>query len=144
MENKWRKQTAKGSKDIRGGNSCHFVVGISFGAGAVLAEEYTKMNGQYFSEFIKTTMHRALINLAVETGKEKLVFLQDNELRQNSTKATESLKAIGKEVVKIPPQSPHLNPKGNFFQNVKRKLRQDALDKKIVCEDLGAFKCIEK
>ena len=36
--------TAKGSKDLLGGNVCHFVVGICFGAGAAVVEEYTKMN----------------------------------------------------------------------------------------------------
>ena len=34
--------TAKGSKDVGGGNICHFIVGISFGAGAVVIEEYMK------------------------------------------------------------------------------------------------------
>ena len=48
--------TAKGRKDLRGGNICQFVIGTSFGAGAVLVEEYTKMNGQSFFEFIETTL----------------------------------------------------------------------------------------
>ena len=132
--------TAKGSKDLPGGNVCHFVVGICFGAGAVVVEEYTKMNGRYFSECIESTLHRALINRAAATGKEKLLFVQDNDPSQNSAKAKESLKTIGAEVVKIPPRSPDLNPIENFFHNVKRKLRQDALDKKLVYEDLSAFK----
>ena len=132
--------TAKGSKDLPGGNVCHFVVGICFGAGAVVVEEYTKMNGRYFSEFIESTLHRALINRAAATGKEKLLFVQDNDPSQNSAKANESLKTIGAEVVKIPPRSPDLNPIENFFHNEKRKLRQDALDKKLVYEDLSAFK----
>ena len=88
------------------------------------------MNEKCFSEFIETTLHRALINCVAETGKEKLLFLQDNDRSQNSAKATESLKAIGVEVVKIPPRSPDLNPIENFVHNVKRKLRQDVLDKK--------------
>ena len=88
------------------------------------------MNGQYFSEFIETTLHRALINCATETGKEKLFLLQDNDLSQNSAKATESLKAIGAEVIKIPPRCPDLNPIENFFHYVKRKLRRDVLVKK--------------
>ena len=100
---------AKGIKDLRGGNICHFAVEISFGAGTVLVEEYTKMNGQYFSEFNETTLNRALINHTAEKGKEKLSFLQDNDTSLNSAKATESLKAIGAEVVKIPPRSPDLN-----------------------------------
>ena len=93
---------AKGSTDLQGGNICRFVVGMSFGAGAVVVEEHTKMNGQYFSEFIETTLHRAHINHAAEAEKEKLLFLQDNDPIQNSAKAAESLKAIGAEVLKIP------------------------------------------
>ena len=98
--------TAKGSNDLRGGTICHFFAGNSFDVGAVLVEECTKINGQYFSEFIETTLQRALINRAAETGKEKFFCLQDNDPSQNTAKATESLKAIGAEVVKIPPRSP--------------------------------------
>ena len=64
-----------------------FFVGISFGRGPVLEEKYTKLNGQYFSEFIDTTLHRVLTNRTAATGKEKLLFLQDNEPSQNSVKA---------------------------------------------------------
>ena len=131
--------TGKGSKDLRAVNICHFCVDISFGIGAVLVEKYTKLNGQYFSEFVEIALHRVLTNRTVATGKEKLLFLQDSDPSQNSAKAKEFLKTIGAEVVKIPPRSPDLNPIENFFHNVKRKLRQDALDKKIICEDLGAF-----
>ena len=98
--------------------------------GAVVVEEYTKMNGQYFSEFIESKLHRALITRAAATGKENLLFVQDNDPSQNSAKANESLKTIGAEVVKITPRSPDLNPIENFFHNVK--LRQDALDKRLV------------
>ena len=132
--------TAKGSKDLQRGNICHFVVGMSFGAGVVLIEEYTKINGQFFSEFIETTLPRALINRAAEAGMRKLLFLQEKDPFQNSSKAIESLKDIGAEVVKIPQRTPDLNPIENCIHNVKRKLRQDALDKKIVCEDLRASK----
>ena len=98
------------------------------------------MNRRYFSEFIESILHRALINRAAATGKEKFLFVQDNDPSQNSAKANESLKTIRAEVVKIPPRSPNLNPIENFFHNVKRKLRQDALDKKLVYENLSAFK----
>ena len=131
--------TTKGSKDLPGGNVCHFVVGICFGTGAVVVEEYTKMNGRYFSEFIESILHRALITGAVATGKEKLLFVQDNDPSQKSAKANELLKTIGAEVVQIPPRSPDLNPIEHFFHNVKRKIGQDALDKKLVYEDLSAF-----
>ena len=98
--------TVKGSKDVGGGNICHFIVGISFGPGSVVIEEYTKINGEYFSDFIENTLHRVLLDRAAATGKEKLLFLQDNDPSQNSGKATEALKNKGAEVVKIPPRSP--------------------------------------
>ena len=132
--------TTKGSKNLPGGNVCYFVVGICFGTGAVVVEEYTKMNGRYFSEFIESILHRALITGAVATGKEKLLFVQDNDPSQKSAKANELLKTIGAEVVQIPPRSSDLNPIEHFFHNVKRKIGQDALDKKLVYEDLSAFK----
>ena len=120
----------KGSKDLQGGNTCHFLVGISLGAGAVFVEKYTKLNGQYFFEFIETVLHRVLTNCAAATVKEKLLFLKDNDPSQNSAKAKVSLKTIGAKVVKISPRSLDLNPIEHFFHKVKRKLRQDALDKK--------------
>ena len=132
--------TAKGSKDLRGGHICHYVVGICFGGGAVLVEEYETMNGKYFSEFIETSLRRVLLDRAAITGKKKLLFLQDNDPSQNSAMAKEALKNIGAEVVKIPPRSPDLNPIENFFHNVKRKLRQDALEKKIARESFTDFK----
>lgn len=132
--------TAKGSKELGGGNICHFVVGIRFGAGAILVEEYSKMNGKYFSKFIETTLQRVLLDRAEVTGAEKLLFLQDNCPSQNSAMAKEAMENIGAEVVDIPPRSPDLNPIENFFHNVKRKLRQDALAKNITREDFKDFK----
>ena len=131
--------TAKGSKDVGGRKICHFIVGISFGAGAVVIEEYMKMTEEYFSDFIENTLHRVLLDRAAATGKEKLLFLQDNDPSQNSGKAKEALKNIGAEVVKILPRSPDLNPIENFFHNVKQKLRQDAITNRIVCENLNSF-----
>ena len=113
--------TAKGIEDLQAGSICHFL-GISFGTGAVLLEEYTKLNGQYFSAFIETTLHRVLTNCTGATGKEKFLFLKDNGPSQNSAKAKESLKTIGVEVVKIPPRSPDLNSIEIFSHNVTSKL----------------------
>ena len=99
-----------------------------------------KMNGEYFSDFIENTLHRVLLDRAAATGKEKLLFFQDNDPSQNSRKAKEALKNIGAEVGKIPPRSPDLNPIENFFHNVKRKLRQDAITNRIVCKNLNSFR----
>ena len=119
----------KGSKDVGGGTICHFIVDIRFGPGAVVIEEYTK-----------NTLHRVLLDRAAATGKEKVLFLQDNDLSQHSGKAKDALKNIGAEVVKIPPRSPNLNPIETFFHNVKRNRRQDAITNRIVCENLNSFR----
>ena len=132
--------TANGRKDLRGGNICHYVVGISFGGGTVLVEEYTTMNGKYVSDFIEKSLHKILIDWAAAKGKDTLLFLQDNDPSQNSVKAKEALNNIVAEVVKSLARSPELNPIENVFHNVKRKLRQDALDNRIVNEDVIAFK----
>ena len=97
------------------------------------------MNGKYFSEFIKKSLHKIRIDRAAAKGKDKLLF-QDNDPSQNSVKATEALNNIGAEVIKSPARSPDFNPVETFFHNGKRKLRQDALDNRIVNEDLNAFK----
>ena len=132
--------TANGRKDLRGGNICHYVVGISFGGGAVLVEEYTTMNGKYFLEVSERSLHKIRSDRAAAKGKDTLLFLQDNDPSQNSAKAKEAPNNIGAEVIISPARSPDFNPIENFFHNVKRKLRQDALDSRIVNEDLIAFK----
>ena len=134
--------TAKGRRDLRGGHICHYVVGISFGGWAVLVEEYTTMNGKYISDFIEKSLHKVVINRAAAKGKDKLLFLQDNDPSQNSAKAKEALNNIGTEVIKTLARSPDLNPIENFFHTVKRKLRQDALDNRIVNEDVSVVRNI--
>ena len=123
------EQTAKGNKDLRGGNICHYHVGICFGDGAVLVEEYTIINGKYFSKFIETTLHRVLLDRTAVSEKEKLMFLKDNDPSQNSAKAIEAINSIGEEADKITARSPDPNPVENVFHYVKRKLRQDAIEK---------------
>ena len=102
--------TAKGRKDPRGGHICHYVVGISFGGRTVPVEEYTTMNRKYLSDFITKSLHKILIDRAAAKGKDKLLFLQDNDLSQNSAKAKEAPNNIGAEVVKSPARSPDLDP----------------------------------
>ena len=43
------------------------------------------------------------------------------------------------EVLKIPPRSPDLNPIGNIFHIVSRKLEKDAIDQRITCESYQEF-----
>ncbi len=54
----WRKRseglkiTAKGSKNMAGGKRLHLLVAIAYNRGVVYVEEYTKMNGVYFSDSV--------------------------------------------------------------------------------------------
>ena len=43
------------------------------------------------------------------------------------------------EVLKIPPRSPDLNPIGNIFHIVSRKLEKDAIDQRITRESYQEF-----
>ena len=52
---------------------------MSIGGEAVLVEEYMTMNGKYISEFIKNSLHQVLLDQAAANGKEKLLFVQDND-----------------------------------------------------------------
>jgi hypothetical protein len=45
--------TAKGSKNLVGGKRLHLLIAISHTNGVVLVEEYEKMTGTYFAEFVK-------------------------------------------------------------------------------------------
>jgi hypothetical protein len=56
----WRKRakglkiTAKGSKNLAGGKRLHLLVAIAYNRGVFFVEEYTKMNGAYFSDFVSS------------------------------------------------------------------------------------------
>ena len=75
----------------------------------------------------------------LQQGKKNCCFCR-TMIQDNRGKATEALKIIRAEVVKIQPRSPDLNPIENFLHNVKRTLRQDAITNRIVCENLNSFR----
>ena len=142
----WRKSsegltfTTKGSKDLPGGRRLHLLVGVTHGLGVTVAEEYTKMDGSYFARFVQTTMERSLGDTAMQKERESLIFVMDNDPSQNSRVAKRALEDIGAELQAIPPRSPDLNPIENVFHNVRRILRQQALDERIERKSFAAFK----
>ena len=74
--------TSLGSKDLRGGNICHLVVGIRFSIARVVVEECTKVNGEYSSHFAENVLQRAPLGRVAVTGKDKVLLLQDNDPRK--------------------------------------------------------------
>ena len=71
-----------------------------------MVKEYTTLKIKYVLEFIKTGLHKVLLDRDAASGGEKLLFVQDNDLSKNSAKAKEVLKNIGAEVIRFLARSP--------------------------------------
>ena len=141
----WRRQserlkfgmTAKSNHEGVGGRQAHFMVGIGYGRGVVLCEQYEgRLNGEKFAEFVRTSLPQAFADSPNPRGK---LFLQDGDPSQNSKKAKDALVSIGARKFTIPPRSPDLNPIENMFHLVKEKLMEDAIETSIDFENWVDF-----
>ena len=119
--------SSKGSKNLPGGRTLHLLVGVSYSAGVVVAEEYEKMNARWFAKFVHETLDSTLRECAVMRKKEKLLFIMDNDPSQRSILASDALEEVGAKLVEIPARSPDLNPIENLFNIIKCNLRQETL-----------------
>ena len=141
----WRKRseglvmTTKGSKDLAGGKRLHLLVAIAYGKGVILAEPYEKMNADFFSDFIRR-IFPTLFEIAGAEEREEKLFLMDNDPSQTSAKAKAAWSELGYTMQKIPPRSPDLNPIENLFHLVRKRLRQEAIDKNITYQSWDVFK----
>lgn len=112
---------AKGRKEGTGANVVKLMVAVAYGKGVIICEEYEKLNGEYFADFIK----RNFIDMYGAADKDNVsYFVQDGDRSQNSSKAMEALKRVKAEVFPIPPRSPDLNPIENVFHLAKKDLRK--------------------
>jgi len=127
---------AKGSKSGTGGKVAKFMVAISHGKGVLVCERYEKMDGNYFASFIdqhfNTMFERSCKGLS-------RLWLQDGDPSQNSKAAREAMVRCHCELLKIPPQSPDLNPIENIFHIVTKKLAKDAFERGITRESYEQF-----
>ena len=112
------------------------MVAISHGKGVLTCERYEKMNAQYFTSFID--QHFDTMFERSGKGLTRL-WLQDGDPSQNSKSARDAMARCHSEVLKIPPRSPDLNPIGNIFHIVSRKLEKDAIDQRITRESYQEF-----
>ena len=111
----WRKRngglkqgcTSKGKKVGSSGKVAHFMVSISYGKGVYFCEQFEKMNGPYFSDFVKRRFRKLFRGSGNPSGK---MFVQDGDPSQNSAAARKEMKKLGVEVHSIPPRSPDINP----------------------------------
>lgn len=132
----WRKKceglhpkcTAKGSKV--GSKQAKFFVAISYDRGVILAEQYEKLTGQLFAEFVQCHFEKVF----QRSGKSSRIWLQDGDPSQNSKKSKNAQQEIDAELFKIPPRSPELNPIENVFALVKKELRLQATQNRITTE----------
>ena len=111
--------TAKGSHVGSGGRVGHFIVAISHQKGDVLCEQCEgKINGDMFSDFIKTHFQETSTRCRVLKGKR---FLQDGCPIQNRKKARQALDTVGVIKFSIPPLPPDFNPIENVVNFVKNE-----------------------
>ena len=99
------------------------------------------MTGEYFANFVARQLPQAFINARMSSRSSRIqkVFVMDNDPSQNSTVAWDTLKDIGATLIRIPPQSPDLNPIENIFIIVNRALQEEALRKTITYEPYKSF-----
>ena len=139
----WRKRdegldedcTSKGSREGDGGKQAKFFVAITYDNGVILAEQYDKLNGESFAEFIRT--HFA--DVFIKSGKVTKTWLQDGDPSQNSAKSRVAQEEVGADLFPIPPRSPELNPIENLFAFVKKELRENAIKNNIKKESFAEF-----
>lgn len=141
----WRKKgeglqfTAKGSKDLAGGRRLHLIVAIAYGKGVVLKEDYEKMNGSFFANFIRDHFNIAFARAGPKRNGQRL-FLMDNDPSQRSMAAKIALEEISAELHEIPPRSPDLNVIESVFHQLRRFLEEEAISENITSETFEQFR----
>ena len=141
----WRKQgeglqiTAKGSKELAGGRRLHLLVAIAHGKGVILKEPYEKMNGRFFSQFIRDHFNLCFAAASPKRNGQR-IFVMDNDPSQNSGPACEAMEEVEAERHKIPPRSPDLNPIENIFHVLRNLLDDEAESCNITHETFDQFK----
>ena len=141
----WRKQgeglqiTAKGSKDLAGGRRLHLLVAIAHGKGVILKEPYEKMNGRFFSQFIRDHFNLCFAAAGPKRNEQRL-FVMDNDPSQNSRPACQAMEEAEATLHKIPPRSPDLNPIENIFHVLRHLLDDEAESCNITHETFDQFK----
>ena len=141
----WRKTgeglsiTAKGNKSLAGGKRLHVIVAVAWRRGVILMEDYEKMDGTFFAQFIRNHFNLCFGKAGPEAYGRRL-FLMDNDPSQTSKKSLSALSDIECELHEIPPRSPDLNPIENVFHLVKKSLEREAIKKNIMRESFVEFR----
>ena len=95
-----------------------------------------QLDGENFSNFVRKYFPAAFKNSANPKG---MLFLQDGDPTQNSRKAKKAFDDVGCRMFSIPARSPDINPIENMFNNVCKKLRENAIEHHIEHESYEEF-----
>ena len=136
LKNEGLKVTSRGRKEGVNGKSVTYYVGISYEKGVVMCSELVDhCNGRNYAKFSE----KELPPVFTKVGKGKCI-VQDGCPVMNSGIVKSVYERLGAEVFSIPARSPDLNPVENVFNNVRRELRQQAMEMQIRRETFDQFK----
>ena len=129
--------TTKGKKAGVNGRVAKFMCAISYQRGFIECYHYEEaLNGEFCKSYIENGFPKMFAESPNPRGK---LFLQDGDPSQNSALAKEAMDVVGCRLFKIPPRSPDLNPIENTFNNIRKKIREDAVKQKITKETYLQF-----
>lgn len=139
----WRKKseglkrtcTSKGRKEGTGGTYVKLIVAISYNKGIIVCHPYEHMTGEFFAGFIR----QYFPDMFEDCAKDSMTWVQDGDRAQNSTKAKQAMKDVGAHLLNIPPRSPDINPIENIFHLTQKKLKKEAVQRRIERETLPQF-----
>ena len=128
--------TSKGNKGRHGGKVASSFVVVSRGKGICYCEHYEKLSDKFPAEFIENNCLEIFKSSCYPTWN---VFVQDNDLSQNSKATKTDLDNIGAVQFSIPPHSPDLNPIENASNLVNKKSSSDAVKYSVSKKSYAKF-----
>ena len=110
---------SKCRKKDTGGNLNKLV--CSYDKGVICCGPYERLCGTYFESFIDQHFER-LFQVA---GKgDRPLWIQDGDPSENSALARAAMQRVHSKLIKLPPQSPDLNPMENIFPIIGKILKK--------------------
>ena len=118
--------SCKGKKESVSGKVSNFFVAVSYWKGVVLCKKYLEqLNGENFPNFARKYFPAAFKKSANPKG---MPVLQDGDPTQNSREVKNAFNNVSYRMFSIPARSSDINPIENMFNNVCKKLREDAIE----------------
>ena len=108
-----------------GGRTAHFIVAMCYGKGVLVCEQYEKMNGSYFADFVKRNFNDMFSKSINPNSK---LCMQDGDLSENSKAGRREIVACGSTHLKIPAWSPDVNPIEKLFNLITMGLKTTAIN----------------